>query len=136
MFKIKYKWRIDHLYFIFYRVFYKPAYEIVHDRHLLDISGNQLSLQLFKIFIRCRSIAFLELLILRVEILRSYRHIFWNTDLEKVKIFHSLRIMISSINDKIKLLKKLRITIKRLLQKYDRDIAANIISYIIISLVI
>lgn len=38
--------------------------------------------------------------------------------------------------DKIKLLKKLGITIKRLLQKYDRDIAANIISYIIISLVI
>lgn len=70
------------------------------------------------------------------EILRSYRHMFWNTDLEKVKIFHSLRIMISSINDKIKFLKKLRITIKRLLQKYDRDIAANIISYIIISLVI
>lgn len=67
MFKIKYKWRIDHLYFIFYRVFYKPAYEIVHERHLLDISGNQLSLQLFKIFIRCRSIAFLELLILRVK---------------------------------------------------------------------
>lgn len=44
--------------------------------------------------------------------------------------------MISSINDKIKLLKNLRITIKRLLQKYNRDIAANIISYIIISLVI